>query len=39
MNCWKNDDDLVDVLILNSKRIAGNLETFKKEMNKFKEVA
>lgn len=39
LNCWKNDDDLVDVLILNSKRIAGNLETFKKEMNKFKEVA
>lgn len=38
-DCWKDDDELVDVLIANSKRIAGNFETFKKEVNKFKEVA
>lgn len=36
---WDKDHEMVDMLIANSKRIAGNFETFKKEMNKFKEAA
>ena len=38
LNYSKDDEASVDVLIANSKRIAGNFETFKKEINKFKEV-
>ncbi len=38
-NCWKHDDSLIDILILNSKRISGDYESFTKEINKFKEVA
>ena len=36
---WKHDDSLIDILISNSERIAGDYESFKKEMNKFEEVA
>lgn len=39
LNRWDKDCGMVDLLIANSKRIAGNFETFKKEINKFKEVA
>ena len=39
LSCWDKDHEMVDMLIANSKRIAGNFETFKKEMNKYKESA
>ena len=38
-NNLKNDEKLIDLLIDNSKRIAGDYESFKKEMNKFQEVS
>lgn len=38
-NCWRDDDSLIDILISNSKRIAADFESFKREINKFKEVA